>query len=128
MPTDNSELWAVIKNLPITFQIIIIFLILSNFISVPANVDAILNVGPTIDGIKLQIDSTVDRMERLERSEEKRDERIDSIAAIHIRQEDMVGFLWCVNERGETPEVRQLCADIREAAKQAQQVRALERR
>jgi hypothetical protein len=135
MPTKNSDVWGIVKNLPTGVQIVIMIIFFSSFVNVPAGLTSLLNTGPTVDAIKIQNeaikiahDTIRERSARIERADHFRNIRIDSLYAGFYRMSDQVDFLWCMNERTPTPEVRQLCIEIREAAKLAQQRRALEPR
>ena len=120
MPTKESEFWAVLKGLPKSLQFILIVLLLSNVVSIPANLDSLVNTSPTIQNIKIQVDTARARLYRLEVKNTSNSMMIDTIAVRLLMQEDKVDFLWCMNERGFTSEIREFCNEVREATREAQ--------
>lgn len=129
----ETHIFEIIKSWPVSLQLIVIGFILIQAISIPANLSS-LYTAPNVQTIKQQSDSLIVQVDSfrvklltVQGELSNLSHRFDSAVVQQNRVGDQVDFLWCVSERGETPEVRRLCAEIREAARRELQRRALER-
>jgi hypothetical protein len=127
IPTTNKELWVILKSLPYHLQIFVGIVLSASVINIPDGVYSLMSDGSfeeVVDSLGVRVSNLEFELRNHSENGARLVGRVDTLTSIILQNRESLDYLWCLNERADAPEVRTYCGELRDAVREALEIRA----